>query len=367
MSQSNQTWLEFISKIEMQQRLYDRQLDFAPLISKNVQVEIKQKNFRLDAFVDLEWNGVVFPFVVEIQGGYVPLSSIWHVMERVTNYAKLSKRYPMIYIHYIPNEAKQMLSDAGISGVDLCGNLFINIAGKVYIERLGSPNLFPSAPSIRNIYRKSCSLVPRMFLLKSQFDSMTDLVINLQQRKGNLNQSTVSKVCRQLEENLIIKKQKGTSFNQKNLVLIQPEKLLEQLEKNYTQVYSPNVRTAKLKISQTEFLERLVRWEKSSGERIVQTGISGASAYTVMVRENVLSFYCDNVSKVLSEFESDLEETSRFADVRFTEPSENFVYFDSRKNLLPSPIQSYLELINSDKREQQAAETIRQNLLNHNQ
>ncbi|MDR1141347.1 MAG: hypothetical protein LBL62_06625 [Planctomycetaceae bacterium] len=340
MSKSNNTSSEFVHHTEMEQRLYDRQIDFSPLKYKDVPMErdVRQKKFPLDAFVDLEWNGIVFPFAIDIKCGYVPLSLIRSAIEQMPRYAKQLDRHLMIYIPYIPNEAKQMLSDAEISGVDLCGNLLINIPGKIYIERLGNPNLFPSASSIRNIYRKNSSMVPRMFLLQPQFDSMTDLVVKLRQHKGHLTQPTVSKICQQLEENLIIKKQKGTAVNQKSLVLIQPEKLLEQLEKNYTSVDSQNIRTAKLKIPQTEFLERLVRWGESSGEKIVQTGISGAPAYAVMVRENILSFYCRNVKKVLSVFESDLEETSRFSDVCFAEPSENFVYFDSRENLLPSPI-----------------------------
>jgi hypothetical protein len=325
---------------------------------------MKQKDFPLDALVDLEWNGNIFLFAVEIKVEYVSLRFLHSVIEQTIRRAKQLGRYPMVFVSYIPSEAEQMLMDAEISAVDLCGNLFINIPGKIFIERLGNPNLFPSA-SIKNIYRKTSSLVPRTFLLQPQFDSITDLVLKIQQLKGNLTQPTVSKICQQLEENLIIKKQKGTLINQKSLVLIQPEKLLEQLEKNYTSVNSQNIRTAKLKIPQTEFLERLTRWSRSSDEKIVQTGISGAPAYAVMVRENMLSFYCNNIRKVLSVFESDLEETSYFFDVRFVEPSENFVYFDSRENLLPSPIQAYLELINNDKREQQVAETIRKKLLDH--
>jgi len=82
-----------------------------------------------------------------------------------------------------------------------------------------------------------------------------------------------------------------------------------------------------------------------------------------MAREPIQSFYCSNLEGLLKQFGSDLEETSRFPNVELLETEEEFVYFDRRDNLVASPVQTYLELMQGDKREQETAEQLRKAIL----
>jgi hypothetical protein len=82
-----------------------------------------------------------------------------------------------------------------------------------------------------------------------------------------------------------------------------------------------------------------------------------------MAREPLQSFYCSNLEMLLKRFGSQLEETSRFPNVEFLECDEDFVYFDARDNLAASPVQTYLELMRGDKREQETAEQVREAIL----
>jgi hypothetical protein len=82
-----------------------------------------------------------------------------------------------------------------------------------------------------------------------------------------------------------------------------------------------------------------------------------------MAREPIQSFYCSNLESLLKRLGPDLEETSRFPNIEFLETEEDFVYFDTRDKLTASPLQTYLELMQGDKREKETAEQLRETIL----
>ena len=108
---------------------------------------------------------------------------------------------------------------------------------------------------------------------------------------------------------------------------------------------------------------RLQGWAERSGARVVLTGSSSVEHYAVMTREPVQSFYCSDLDGVVKNLGDDIRETDLFANVRFLETQDDFVYFDRRPGLWASPIQSYLELVAGDKREHETAEQVRRVIL----
>jgi hypothetical protein len=82
-----------------------------------------------------------------------------------------------------------------------------------------------------------------------------------------------------------------------------------------------------------------------------------------MAREPILSFYCSDLERLLRRLGPDLKETSRFPNIELLETDEDFVYFDVRDKLAASPVQTYLELMQGDKREQETAEQLRETIL----
>ena len=346
----------------MLRQLVERQIDFSPFELSSVQQLNDGAQYTPDTLIHLKWAGNTFSFVVQQKSRSDSLQTVKAAIEQVLWYPKDNGDHPMIYLPYLSANALNMLKEANVSGVDLCGNLFVCIPGKVYIERIGQPNRFPSSAPIKNIYQKNSSLVPRLFLLQPSFESITEIVRELKRRNGDLTQATVSKVCQRLEEDIIL--EKSNTQKQKKTHLIQPKTLLEYLVEEYT---PPTVRrrlTVKSRISQKkDLLERLTHWSRATGENIVQTGTASCPAYTVMAREEMTAFYCSHVARLLSDLNDLFEETEHFADIELRETVDPFVYFDQRDNLYASPIQSYLELMQGDKRDRQAAEMIAEELL----
>ena len=344
----------------MLRQLGEREIDFSPLELSSVQLDF-DGTYKPDALICLGWGRGAFRFVVESKTRSDSLQTVQNAIGQVLQYARDSGSYPMVYLPYLSPKTVNMLKEADVSGVDLCGNLFVCIPGKVYIERIGKPNRFPSSASIKNVYQKNSSLVPRLFLLQPSFESIATIIRELNRRNGNLTQATVSKVCLRMEEDIILGK--SNSQKQKKTYLMQPEALLKYLSEQYA---PPTVRRrlmVKSQIPQKELSERLAQWGCDTGESIVRTGAVSCTAYTVMAREEVTAFYCSHVGRLLSDLGGLIEETKRFADMELIETTDQFVYFDQRDNLYASPIQSYLELMQGDKRDRQAAEMIAQELL----
>ena len=79
---------------------------------------------------------------------------------------------------------------------------------------------------------------------------------------------------------------------------------------------------------------------------------------------NMTSLYVSSAAPFLREF--GFKETNRFPDVEFLETDDPTVYFNRRSNVpIPciSPLQAYLELSKGGKREQEAAEPLRGDIL----
>ena len=261
---------------------------------------------------------------------------------------------PLLVMPYLTDDQLSELERKDISGLDLCGNGVLIVPGKLRIVRAGSSNRYPQSTPIKNIYRGNSSLVPRVFLSRPQYPSVNEIKIEIERRNGSIALSTVSKALTSLEEDLIIEKRKG------NIRLLQPEKLLEKLSANYQ---SPTIRKAlvgKLTEDQKTFKAKLEKNAKKYNLQICLTGASSTNFYAVMAQEAVLYIYCSELSRLLDGVT--VNEAHRFPDVSFSETSEPFVYFDSRFDSdcpAASPVQTYLELAQGDKREVETSMQVR--------
>ena len=100
------------------------------------------------------------------------------------------------------------------------------------------------------------------------------------------------------------------------------------------------------------------------GLPIVATGLSSVSRYATMQRGYVVSVYCPRISSLLEQLPG--TETNLFPNVELVETGEEPVYFDAEvEDNFPwaSPVQTYLELMKGDKRDQETAEQVRSLLL----
>ena len=135
---------------------------------------------------------------------------------------------PLVIAPYIGAKQAKILADKGISWIDLSGNISVRVSNRVYIERTGKPNRFPDTAPIKKIFQGTSSLVSRALLLQPEgFSSLYEMVNFINDRNAKITLSTVSKVVKKLDEELLINRDK--SF----VTVADREKLLERLAQGY--------------------------------------------------------------------------------------------------------------------------------------
>jgi hypothetical protein len=313
-----------------------------------------------DGVVRLVWQKKSFRFAVECRRLSNP-KAVMTASEEAREQAQAAGLLPLVIVSYLNEQALDDMEARSVSGIDLCGNGVVIVPGQWYVRRTGNPNLFRAEGVIKNVYRKTSSVVARLFLVRPEFDSVQEALDELGRRGGRVTLSTVSKVCKRLEDDLIIeRKREGAT----RLRLVQPEKLLERLTANYS---SPAVKrrlTGKLRgIESPELRAQLQTWAKKTGNRVAMTGLSSVGACSVMARDGAQEYYCTDVAGAVRALGDRFQAAERFATVTLLETRDEEVYFDRRDDLTASPVQTFLELSSGDERDRQTADQVRRVIL----
>ncbi|HHK41143.1 MAG TPA: hypothetical protein ENJ50_01890 [Planctomycetaceae bacterium] len=253
---------------------------------------------------------------------------------------------------FLREEQLRELEDRQLSGIDLCGNGVVIVPGELLVFRTGQRNQYPDSAPTKYIYRGTTSLVPRVFLCRSEFGSLADIRQEIDSRGGGqLALSTISKALKRLESDLIIERRKG------QIRLIQPAKLLDEFARSYELPNASRTVTCSVSSSLRELYKQL-RGETSA----VLSGGSSVSAYAVMARDEVPVLYCRQIDEILDIWDGQISETNRFVDVELRQVRDTTVYFDRRidqSTPYASPVQTFLELSTGDKRDREVAEQVR--------
>ncbi len=320
-----------------------------------VQPSLGQK-LRLtpDFVLSLSWEGQERDFAVE----YVPTGTpkrIQGAVDQARRYAGSQRSLlPMVMAPYLRSTILDWLVENGMSALDLSGNGAVVVPGAWLVLRTGSPNKFPSSAGIKNVFRGRSSMVCRALLLQGKFRSASEILQQLEPY-GNVAPSTVSKVLRSLEEELLIDRDS-------DIRVVQPDLLLDQLAENYRQ---PAVRSRFLgRLATRNNLQEMVDSAALKGDVVYAADQPGA--YVVLpTLESAVRVYTASIERLVKEFTVD--EDDRFPDIELREVADTTVFFDRRRRegfYITSPLQVYLELARGGKREQQAAMQMRDDLLN---
>lgn len=310
----------------------------------------------VDGVVRMKWGKKAVRFAAECK----QLSSAKAVSvaaEQARRSASVTKLAPLVVLPFLDEPALDWLEAEEVSGIDLCGNGVVIVPGEWYVRRTGNPNRFRAEGTIKNVYRGASSVVARLFLARPSFASLQEALDEVTGRGGSVTLATVSKVCKRLEEDLVVeRKRDGVT----SLRLMQPEKLLDRLAANYS---APNVVTrvsGKLRGMETaEFRAFLRDWAKKSKNRVAMSGASSVAAYAVMARAGTDEFYCTDVAGAIRALGDRFQPADRFATIGLVETRNEEVYFDRREDLTASPVQTFLELAAGDKRDQETADQVR--------
>lgn len=345
------------TELELIDRLRREQVSFTPLSLGWEDAPAKS----IDGIVRMSWQRKTFRFAAECKRQSSP-KVLDAAIEQVKRYAAVEKLQPLLIVPYLNEAAINAIEAKSVSGIDLCGNGLVVVPGEWYVRRSGTPSPFRAEGTIKNVYRRGSSVVARLFLVKPVFDSVQDAHAESLRRGGRVTLSTISKVCKRLEEDLIIVRKRGEVTK---LSLIQSEKLLDRLAANYAPADVKLRVAGKLRgIEPAEFRNRLRVWAEESGEQVTRTGACSVGSYAVMARGGVEEYYCSDVSGALRALGGRFEPAERFATVCMLEAKDEEVYFDCRDDLASSPVQTFLELMTGDKRDKETADQVRTAILN---
>ncbi len=311
-----------------------------------------------DAVVSVSQGSREYQFAAEIRSQSTPRtfeSAVARIRSCVEGQPGL---YPMIVAPYLSREQLLELERRGVSGLDLCGNGIVTVPGELLVFRDGAPNRFRSSAPIKNVYRGMSSLVGRALLACPGYPSVGAVRETIRQRGADLALSTVSKVLKVMEEDLLIERQPG------RLRLNQPERLLDRLATAYAPPSVARLLRGKVPLEGEALIRALSERSRTSGLCWTLTGLSSAGAYSTLEPGRCLSLYTPHADALLESVP--LDESSRFPNLEVLEVTEGWAYFDVRERdgcRWASPVQSYLELSRGDKRDREAAAQVRSYLV----
>jgi len=318
-------------------------------------VERHRIGFQPDLILTVTWEKQQHSFAVEQKASSTP-RTLEAAIGQARRYADLSQgQYqPMVVLPYLGPDALERLVSAQVSGIDLSGNGIVLVLGHLFVYRTGEKNKFPASAPIRNVYRGTTSLVARVFFVRRAFPSVTEVLREITHRGGETSMSTVSKALRGLQEDLIVGREG-------DIRLLQPPKLLDLLASNYR---GPDVVHC-VRGRVEDMPSALKRFTANAREFDLSLVGNSPSRYVVLPSsEETVDIYTSSIDELLRNVA--FRETNRFPNVRLLESRDQTVYFDRREAdgfYWVSPLQAYLGLASEGKREQQASQQIRSDLL----
>jgi hypothetical protein len=351
---------------EMIAQLRRGEVELPPLVFRSLEDQPDIiGNRRLDALVEASWGNSTVWFAVECKALSTP--KVFRDGLNLLKTSALPKNYrPLLFLPYLSERQLQELEREEISGIDLCGNGVVVVPGKFAVFRSGNRNRFPSSAPIKNIYRKNSSMVGRVFLIRSNYGTVQEILEEINRRNLLIRRwdskpmsfPTVSKSLKTLEGDLIVERNKF-------IRLLQPDNLLEKLHENYAPPYTRE--RVRLKVPGSDGAPQQVVQQQAQmlGLPVVATGASSVLRYAVMERGDMLSIYCPRINVLLERLPG--SQTDRFPNLELLETDDETVYFDARQEMdfwWASPVQVYLELMAGDKRDQETAGQVKSYILN---
>lgn len=331
-------------------------LDFEPLkITVEKRSQKASEAASGDVLLSIGWKEISEKFAAEILRQATP-KQIELGIFRLEKYTKANKKrlYPLIVAPYLSEDALKRLFEAEISGIDLSGNGVVVVPDKLFVYRAGAKNKFLSNAPIKNVFRGTSSLIPRVFFSKREYENVGEVLEEIKRRGGRTTISTVSKVLKSLEEELIIGK--GEKIR-----LLDGKKLLAALEENYRR---PDVRR-QLRGKVADLPLALKQMVKNAESKKVLYARNDPAKYAVMPSGAAAAkIYTRSIDDLMDGV--DFAETDRFPNIELIETNESNIYFDRRKDegfYWSSPLQIYLELASEGKRERETADGMVEGLL----
>ncbi len=356
--------MEILTEKQIIERL-EKDFSFPPLKAIRVEPEPNigsrtSRRERPDFAIDFMWQDKERVFLAEVKRSSTP-KTLEESLHQLKNYVDAAvdagmdvEYFPLLIVPYLSPEALERLTAASVSGIDLSGNGVVIVPGEWFIYRSGAPNRYPTSAPIKNVFRGTSSLVARVFLMRPEFCSVTEVYEEIKRRGGEITLPTVSKALKALKEELVV-------GSEDKIKLLDPERLLEMLEQNYRPPASRRKLKGKFAAGRSEGLAALATNSDANNMQVVG---DDPTKYALMPGgDQTLAVYTPSAETALRGVE--FTETSRFPDIEIVETDDQTVYFDRRQEdgfYWTSPLEAYLALRASGKRERETAEQMREDV-----
>jgi DNA-binding transcriptional ArsR family regulator len=351
------------------QRLKGSADQYAPLIIESLEKQVPlQMGFRrdqADAVIDFSIkDGPCFKAIAGIACVSSPKSIQTKSRELVDYISKYNSQnvVPLVIAPYIGMKQAKILEDNGISWLDLSGNMSIRVSNRVYIERTGKPNRFPDTAPIKKIFQGTSSLVSRALLLKPEgFSSLYEMVDFINNRNAKITLSTVSKVLKSLEEDLLVTKSK------KLIYVMNAEKLLERLKEGY--INSTERKAGETYRFATDKPDAMFfAFNEMLSIDYVACGFYAAQIKGLAVTDKITIFVRSMASVTRAAVRNQIQITpdAEFGNVSITESSDPGVWFNADikpRSAVVDDIELYLEMMADTPRGPKIAEQLKRRIL----
>ena len=329
-------------------------LDLGPL---RIELEeIEPESSPADAYLALRWDGQGVPFVAEVKNAR-DLRTLQSAVVQARRWAEDTGREPLVVVPYLNDDWLAFLRSEGVSGIDLCGNGWVEASGRWSWFQRGFPNRFAEPTRARAPYRGKSALVGRVLLSRPRSDTISGIRDEIERRRGSLSLGQVSKVLSALEDDLVVRK--GVD----GVRLVQPERLLDALVEGYRRPEVLREVGLKAELGPDLFVALSEKAEDANA-RIVgydpaRFAIAPESGTRLVVYVEPRGF-----SSVADTPQA--ERSDRFANLTIRAVKDSPVFFDAEEDngfYWCSRLETYLQLMRGGKREQEIATQLRDEIL----
>ncbi len=265
----------------------------------------------------------------------------------------------LLVVPYMGEVGARLCQEADVSWIDLSGNAHIDTES-VFVHVEGRANEFkrPGRPS--NIFAPKSSRISR-FLLQHSHEYFTQRELA---EATDLGDGYTSKIVRRLEEMELIKR-KGS----RKVGVSDPDLLLDAWWETYDFSKHSIIRGTVAARHSRELLERLIEPLRDLDGSIAATGLAAAWMMTRFASFRITTFYIERSPPEDWKRSIGLREDPKGANLWLVVPNDHGVFQGSTQiEGVPCvhPVQTYLDLKGHPERSEEAANSIRHELLTWN-
>jgi len=360
-----------VTEKEVIKQLWESVDQYKPLTFIKFEEEfLFTKGVRPDAVVEVSIeNGPSFKALIEIASVATPKNIVQKCNSLLDCIRKLNRPdlVPAIVAPYIAGKQAKLLAEQGVSWIDLCGNMRVQVSGKIYIERTGNKNKFPDTAPIKKIFQGTSSLISRALLLKPEgFGTQYKLVDVINSRNANITAGTVSRVLKSLEDELLIRKTKSL------ISVIDAAKLLKRLTEGYVN-YAKRKETKAYRFSIKELKCVSMRLNLSQYFNYLACGFYAAKIKGLATTDEITILVKD-IKQARKKFDF-ITPDAEFGNLKFIETNDSCGWFNSTeveltitsivkvRMAMVDDIELYLEMMVDAPRGPKVAKLLKQRIL----